>query len=189
MLLLFDIDGTLCRSFLREGRSRSDFDLIEPLPGRVQQIARLRHTWGPALRMALVTNQGGVAMGYQTLEQVARKIKGVQLALGMPGGLIRIRPSCLIDYRGRECMRTPAAQVVAAYLSIGHPEAKIEQHKTSAGDSWRKPGNGMLYAAMADHGVTSRETCFVGDMASDELAAHRAGVTYHDAQDFFAANA
>jgi HAD superfamily hydrolase (TIGR01662 family) len=175
MLYLFDIDGTLIRSFMREGGGGASqaYDLVEVLPGRRERIEALR---GRGHHVALVTNQGGVAFGYQTLDQVLDKMGRVLVALGLsdePAGF----PFCIgssADIRPR-----------LLYMSLGHPNARIPLWRNVGYDDWRKPGGGMLRKAMADHAHPPDLTVFVGDMDSDRLAAEHAGVPYSDAESFF----
>jgi D-glycero-D-manno-heptose 1,7-bisphosphate phosphatase len=161
-LYCFDLDGTLVRSFMREGGSGShrDYDLIEPLPGRLHRVETLAHQ--PGAKFALVTNQGGVAFGYQSPGQVYRKIGGIVAAF-----------SCFY------------ARPLSIHIAFHHPRAKLDEWRCEECDEYRKPGPGMLREAMGRHGVPTEQTIFVGDMDSDEQAARAAGVTYHYAEDFF----
>lgn len=167
MLYMFDIDGTLIRSFLREGGDRSEFDLIEVLPGRREKVRLLAEE--PGTRFALVTNQGGVAFGYQTEEQVWRKVAGVAAEFEM----FHARP-------------------VSFHVACGHPKGTVE--RWAFDDVRRKPGPGMLMEAIYRHGHLGNAV-FVGDMDSDRLAAAAAqrqcrfahvALEYVDAQEFFA---
>jgi HAD superfamily hydrolase (TIGR01662 family) len=179
MLYLFDIDGTLVRSFMREGGggvSRA-YDLVEMLPGRRDRIQALE---ADGHDIALVTNQGGVAFGYQTLDQVLDKMGRVLDALGLlatpiDGFALCVGPNA-----------APGAKLL--YLSLHHPQATIEQWRTGVADDWaiwRKPGGGMLLKAIADRQGSAETTVFVGDMDSDRAAADAAGVRYQDAAEFF----
>jgi histidinol phosphatase-like enzyme len=157
---MLDIDGTICRSFLREGGQRADFDLVEFLPFRQ---ARLRALAGePRACFALVTNQAGVAMGYQTDYQVHAKIgrilAGLEFFYGKPHSV---------------------------HVCFTHDDAKIAKYRTPVGTDRRKPGPGMLFEAMIAHGGHKQEAQFIGDMQTDEQAAAAAGVAYVDAEAFF----
>jgi D-glycero-D-manno-heptose 1,7-bisphosphate phosphatase len=166
-LFLFDIDGTLIRSFMRDGGQDQDYDLIEVLPGRSVALEALR---GDGHDVALVTNQAGVAFGYQTTADVRRKLQRVLKALGLGGG---IRTT-----EGERCSPPPVA-----YVSFAHPKATIDLFLSDS--DWRKPGGGMIRQAMLDHDVSAASTTFVGDMDSDQAAAEAAGVRYMHADDFF----
>lgn len=169
-LYLFDIDGTLIRSFMREGGQAEDYGLVEVLPKRRSALDALR---AAGHSVALVTNQGGVAFGYQTKGEVAHKLGRVLTALGLPG-----EARCIA---GRPRRRPPPS----LYVSLVHPKAKDPAYRCDAGDDWRKPGGGMIRQAMRDHSAWPEATKFIGDMDSDRLAAGATGVRYQDAGEFF----
>lgn len=51
---------------------------------------------------------------------------------------------------------------------------------------YRKPNPGMAYQAALDHNIALNESVMVGDRASDEQFAKRAGIgTFHYASEFF----
>lgn len=159
MLYLFDLDGTLIRSFLREGDAEHDYDDVEILPGRLERLRELAsedHYTG----FGLVTNQAGVAMGYQTPEQVHAKIGRVLTELEFFFG-----------------------HPFSVHIAMHHPNARLEQWK--ADDGRRKPGGGMIVEAIRAHIVMREDTVFVGDMVTDMEAAAEAEVTYVDAAEFF----
>jgi histidinol phosphatase-like enzyme len=183
MLYLFDIDGTLIRSFMREGAPPADFDLIEVLPGRAEAIAQLYAEKSTCI--ALVTNQGGVALGYQTKYQVAKKITAVLAAVGISHGPIRVRPGAVIDETGLEVPTHRQPFMPSAYVSFGLPQATVPEYRVLDDDDWRKPCPGMLVAAMRDWQHARGDTVFVGDMDSDQQAAAAADVAYIDAESFF----
>jgi histidinol phosphatase-like enzyme len=191
MLYCFDIDGTLIKSFMRDGPEKcpscgcpryvqhwdncpirtsgveefygvDDYARIEVLPGRIEKITVLAAQ--PRARFALVTNQGGVAFGYQTVEQAWRKVGGVVAAFS--GFLTR---------------------PVTLHVAMGHPKATIDpyRHVHELTPDYRKPGGGMIIEAIERHRADTSSAVFVGDMDSDELAALAAGVPYYDAEEFF----
>jgi D-glycero-D-manno-heptose 1,7-bisphosphate phosphatase len=158
MLYMFDIDRTLIRSFLREGGDRSIFDLVEVLPGRREKLAALADE---GARFALVTNQGGVAFGYQTTRQVFDKLGVIVAAFNA----FYLRP-------------------VSVHYCFTHPKATVEAYKVDS--ARRKPGPAMLLEALEAHDVNGLASVFVGDMDTDQQAAEAAGVRYVDAAEFFA---
>lgn len=173
MLYLFDVDGTLIRSFLRDtpAESAEVYDRVELLPGRAGLLHALAKDGN---RFGIVTNQDGVAFGYQTKEQV-----GVKIA--------RVLKECAFFY----------GQPFSVHICFHHPRATIDEYRDPEGCKRRKPERGMILEAMAAHygpsesagGLMYRaagKTVFVGDMATDAEAAKAAGVTYHDAEAFFA---
>jgi HAD superfamily hydrolase (TIGR01662 family) len=157
-LYMLAVDGTLVESFLRKGAPREDYDRVEVLPGRQSWVNQMVDSH-KQVAFALVTNQAGVAMGYQTEEQVWNKMSRVAIGLSL--------------YR---CPLT-------FHVAFEHPEAKIEKYKGSNG--MRKPGPGMLLQALKAHGVSKQDSLFVGDMETDEQAALTAQVPYRRAEEFF----
>jgi len=170
MLYLMDIDGTVVRSFMREsgGGAAQEYDLVEVLPGRRAALDQLS---ADGHAVALVTNQGGVAFGYQTQDQVIAKMMRICEALGLPVSEAKWGADNL----------GPAS----VYVSFGHPQARVAEWRTDPDDDWRKPGGGMIVEAIRDYRVDKGRTVFVGDRASDEQAAVAAGVVYIDAVEFF----
>lgn len=174
MLFLFDIDGTLVRSFMREtpGGDRPEYDLVQVLPGRREKLAELLEA---GHRVALVTNQGGVAFGYQTPGQVLAKMERVLDELGLAQNRPWRAQTGPAPYRRRE----PAD----VYIAYTHPKAAIA--RWCVDDGWRKPGPGMLLRAAFDYDVPLDGVLFVGDMDTDATAAVGANVRYEDATSFF----
>jgi D-glycero-D-manno-heptose 1,7-bisphosphate phosphatase len=161
MLYLFDVDGTLIRSFMREGDAEHDYDDVEMLEGRWDVLLAVAKQEGS--RFGLVTNQAGVAMGYQTPEQVRAKLGRVLTELHF----FFARP-------------------FSVHCCMHHPKAKLaDWHQDPC--PRRKPGPGMIFEAMEAHGVFTTETFYIGDMDSDREAAAAAGVRYIDEASFFSA--
>jgi histidinol phosphatase-like enzyme len=170
---------------MREGGKVVDFDLVEVLRGRREKIAELYEDHRTCI--ALVTNQGGVALGYQTKYQVAQKITRVLAACGIAQGPIRTRPNSAIDERGLAWPAHIPVSMPAAYVSFGLPQATVPEYTVLESDEWRKPGAAMLRVAMLDWEHMRRGTVYVGDMDSDREAAEAADVRYVDAEEFFGA--
>lgn len=192
MLYALDIDGTLIRSFMRDekcvrcgGKRRvlaaslaegvkpvesdyvscpdcvENYDRVELLPGRAGRLWHLAKEDAHA-RFALVTNQAGVAFGYQTKEQVGEK-------------LARVTVACAFFY-GRP---------FSVHVAFGHPKAKVREYRDPEKVARRKPAPNMLYEAMESHGVGTPQTLYIGDLPTDMECAAAAGVTYIDAGAFF----
>lgn len=160
-LWLFDVDGTLVESFLRAGAPRSDYDRVQPLPGRRAKLAELRAAGGV---VALVTNQAGVSHGYQTETQVHMKMRVVKSCLGLP-------------------------QETPVFVCFAHPTKPAEcgrEFDRAWDPGRRKPSGRMLEDAMELYGARPEWTAFIGDMDTDLAAARNAGVAYYDAEEFFA---
>lgn len=164
MLYLFDVDGTLIRSFLREGDTAHDYDDVELLEGRRDAILSLAAEGVKArlhVAFGLVTNQAGVAMGYQTPDQVRAKMARVVAALEFFGGA-----------------------PFSIHICMHHPDAKLPEWRQKPCVR-RKPNPGMIAEAMDAHRVFPDDTLFVGDMDTDAVAARSARVDYVDAGAFF----
>lgn len=156
-LFIFDVDGTLIRSYMEYPNPREEYERIEILPKRNAVIAKLAEQ---GASFAIATNQGGVAMGYQQPWEVYRKLAHVLEPL-------------------------PELTPVSVHIAMHHPHAKIPKWK--GGGHYRKPGPAMLEDAMAVHELfyDRERVIFVGDEQTDEEAAKNAGIDYDDAEHFF----
>lgn len=113
-------------------------------------------------KIAIASNQGGVAWEFITMEQaealvldVAKKIWGVDA--------------------WRVCPFDPNAI------------KKFPHGKYSRDDESRKPRPGMILSIMAEIGFSPEKTVVVGDQESDRQAAEAAGCSFIWASDFFSA--
>ncbi len=152
-LIIFDVDGTLVntKSGATFRKSAQDWQWM---PGRLTKLAELKQA---GVRMAIATNQGGVAFGYMEVADILRELQAMARIAGIPkGGL---------------------------YICYTHPKASIEQFR--AVDNRRKPGPGMLLEAMRDFEASPEETLYVGDLPEDEEAAKNAGCQFIWAGKFF----
>lgn len=167
-LIMLDLDGTLIEDALH--------DL--PVDGGGTKLGRLQHQQFTDARLkpnvydrlkefakdgdsfAIVTNQGGVALGFHTQAEVYQRIANTVAQLAF--------------FWGR-----PWSLHVAWMLPSGYvPGFK--------GDDGRKPARDMLLRAMgaADY-KTFEDVVMVGDRDEDEKAAEAAGVTFTPAYQFF----
>jgi histidinol-phosphate phosphatase family protein len=151
-LLLLDRDGTLNRS-LGE-RPPNAPDEVELLPGVWR---KLHHQASLGWRLVIITNQGGVAFGYQTHRQ----------AWSTHQALLDILP----------------VSVDASYLCPHHPEGTEPNYAVSC--PLRKPAPGAILDALASFGARREDCLFVGDHESDRQAAEAASVPFAWAWDFF----
>jgi D-glycero-D-manno-heptose 1,7-bisphosphate phosphatase len=153
-LIIFDADGTLVAT--KSGSTfRQTSDDWQWLPGRLEKLAELK---AKGVRLAVATNQGGVAFGYMKQEAILRELSRMIKEAGIPAG--------------------------GLYICYTHPKATIEQY-SDENDTRRKPGPGMLFDAMRDFDSEPEETLFVGDRPEDEEAAAAAGCDFIWAKDFF----
>ncbi|SPL87474.1 D-glycero-D-manno-heptose 1,7-bisphosphate phosphatase; Histidinol-phosphatase [[Actinomadura] parvosata subsp. kistnae] len=114
--VLFDRDGTLIRDVPYNG----DPDLVEPMPGAIEALHRLRHADVP---VAVVTNQSGVAKGLLTPDEMDQVNAKVEELLGpfdawaicvhddadgctcrKPAPGLVIRAAAVLDVSPRDCV-------------------------------------------------------------------------------------
>ena len=157
-LYCFDMDGTLISGYL--GNPDKDYHKWEVLPGRIEKLIAIRDAGGTA---AIVTNQGGVAFGYNTQDDFTKKIQSVLGALSVEG-------KCLIRH---------------VSFCFAHPDGNppySDPHDVAR----RKPSGEMINEAI---NATPLELlgyiCMVGDRTEDEGAAKAAGVEFFWEKDFF----
>jgi D-glycero-D-manno-heptose 1,7-bisphosphate phosphatase len=151
-LLLLDRDGTLNQSPGNRPPNRPDE--VKLLPG---VAARLHHYAAMGWRLVIVTNQGGIAFGYQTERQAWAVHRAVLTALPV--------------------------QVDATYLCPHHPEGTIPRYASHCPN--RKPASGAIIDALTRFEAKPEDCLFVGDRESDRQAAEEAGVGFEWAHEFF----
>jgi len=152
-MVIFDVDGTLVQP--KSGATfRKSADDWQWLPGRLKKLQELKEQ---GVRLAIATNQGGVAFGFMQKEHILAELHRTAYEAGIPAG--------------------------GVYVCYTHPKAKIEQYR--ADDDRRKPGPRMLQEAMNDFETDQHETLYVGDREEDEQAAKAAGVAFVWASTFF----
>lgn len=153
-LYIFGVDGTV--STTKSGETfRKTADDWQLLPGRAEKLQQLKRR---GARLALASNQGGVAFGHMKQENILRELQTTAKALDVPPG--------------------------GVYICYTHPKAILSQYRINE-DRRRKPGPGMLEEAMSDFEADEDETLYVGDRPEDEEAAKNAGVAFMWAKDFF----
>lgn len=96
LLVLWDLDGTLVKSFMQ--REDRDYDIVEVLPHAKWFINMMRNNM-PHCRHVVVTNQRGAAFGLHTKEQFQEKIETVEDTIGWEFDGVRV---CFADHRGKE---------------------------------------------------------------------------------------
>ena len=151
MLYIFDKDGTLCESVSGKKyiNSLEDQGLMPGVAARCQALRAQGH------RLAVASNQGGVAFGIMTYEAANDIVEDA-------ASLIEA-----VTYR----------------MSPYHPKGRIAQYAIEHPD--RKPGPGMLLSIMAELAASPAETIFIGDRPEDEQAAQAADVAFVWAKEFF----
>jgi histidinol-phosphate phosphatase family protein len=151
-LLMLDRDGTLNRSFgTRPPNHPAEVELLPGVAAKLQQYAAMG--W----RIVIVTNQGGVAFGYQTEARAQATHQALLDALPV--------------------------DVDASYLCPHHPEGTITRYAIDCPN--RKPAPGAILDALERFGAQPQDCLFVGDMDTDRQAAAAAGVPFAWAWNFF----
>jgi D-glycero-D-manno-heptose 1,7-bisphosphate phosphatase len=120
--LLCDRDGTL----IVDVPYNSDPDLMEPMPGVVRELARAR---AHGLKVGVVTNQSGLAMGLFDHQQLSRMHERLEALVG-PLDVIRACPheaaaSCA-------CRKPRPGLVLAAAEDLGFAPSEC----AVVGDTW-----------------------------------------------------
>lgn len=155
MLYIFDLDGTLIQGYMDGG----DYAHVQPLPGRIEKLAELRvvgHT------VAIATNQGGIAFGYNSEGDFKAKLLEALRALKL-------------------------ARDTPVKVCFHHPTASIERYRDPEGCARRKPSGAMLKELMQELGHTTATTMYIGDRPEDDQAAAHAEVAFMWERDFFRA--
>ncbi len=119
------------------------------LPGAAVAIHRLNEAGIPVV---VVTNQGGIALGYLTEDGLAA-----------------------IHEHMAELLAAQGAHVDAVYYCPYYPNGTIPKYAKDSPD--RKPGIGMLERGRGELGIDLRKSFLVGDATTDILAGLRAGCT------------
>ena len=152
-LYVFDADGTLRRCTVPGQPCPNAPGEWELLPGVRERLARI--DWS-ATALGILSNQGGVALGYLT-EAMAYQLlhEMVEAAVG-PGSITWLREAIVI------CPHAPEPRCPC-----------------------RKPSALGLSKIMALYGVGPEDTLYVGDQESDRQCAKNGGVEFMTAEAFF----
>ena len=129
----------------------SDFEM---LPGVGKAIAELNRR---GIKVALVTNQSGLARGLLTQAQLRTIHQEMNRQLALEG-----------------------ASLDEIFISPWHPDITLKGgvKKWLGEHEDRKPGVGMLSKALERFGVASSEAAMVGDSAKDRDAARLIGIDF-----------
>lgn len=172
---MFDLDGTLITSYM--DRPDKAFAPVELLPGVAETWAHLRSESGGNL--AIITNQAGVAYGFQTKDATRAKLAAVGAALGY--GCVELHEGDDTVTLGTGARGAPGVLDIFVCYEKSGPR--------------RKPEAGMLHESMARAAYDADETpnytqyvLYVGDRPEDQQAAANAGVPFQWAADFFGGN-
>jgi HAD superfamily hydrolase (TIGR01662 family) len=158
MLYCFDLDGTIISSYL--DNSDKNYHTWHLLPGRRERLLKLVSQGN---RIAIATNQAGVAYGYIKEYDFFIKIGKVFYKLGV---------------------------TMPYYVCFAHPDSELVSdsgfpYNDPIQVARRKPSGAMIHEAMRELNYAPVETVYIGDLDSDRLAAENAGVTFLYANEFF----
>jgi D-glycero-D-manno-heptose 1,7-bisphosphate phosphatase len=136
-----------------EGGKKGDLldpNFIDPLPGVFEACRDLKKA---GFLLIVVTNQGGVARGHGTIEDVDECHETLSMLL--------------TDEMGEPF-------IDAFYACPYHPEGVVEKYAVE--HEWRKPSPGMLFAAEKELDIDLASSWMVGDAARDIEAGVNAGL-------------
>jgi len=143
-----------------------DFRLI---PGSASAIRRLNEAGIPVV---VVTNQGGIALGYLTEADLAAIHERMAYLLAEEGAHVDKIYYC-------PHYPVPGAETTPVEGSAARREAGFDPSRRSAEAAPecpdRKPGIGMLERARDELGIDLRKSVLIGDAPTDILAGNRAG--------------
>lgn len=200
-LFCFDLDGTLISSYMdTASKNINDWYL---LPGRAEALRDLKRK---GHRVAIITNQAGVAFGHTTEAEIIEKFSQVLYQLGFSGLYETLDDAGKpIDHSRRvlfghgednsiSCFgRTPAGHWNAErnalqtwatiHVCYYHDKATVQPYGDIVEAQRRKPSPAMILEAQRIHGIPTENTIFVGDINSDREAARAANVGYVDANE------
>lgn len=144
--VFIDRDNTL----IQNDGDLGDPEQVRLIDGVADGLKALREA---GYRLIVVTNQGGVARGKFTEDDV---------------DAVHQRIASLID----QAANRPRI-VDRFYYCPYHPEAEVEAYRRE--HSWRKPNPGMLLQAGRDMGLDLARSWMIGDQARDISAGRSAG--------------
>ena len=124
--------------------TRAQFKLLPRVPKAIRMLNDL------GLRVAIVSNQPGIAKGHMKLET------------------LKVFERMMLSQ-----VRAEGGHVDCIYYCLHHPEAKVRKLRQRC--RCRKPEIGLLEQAAADLRVSLDECYMIGDGISDLLAGSRAG--------------
>ncbi len=152
--VFLDRDDTLIQNREITAHTSHPGDLFDPalvrfMPGAAEACRVLK---GAGFALVVVTNQGAVARGAATIEQVEAT-----------------------NRRVREVVRAEAGvELDGVYYCPYHPKGTVAPWNVE--HPWRKPGPGMVLAAAKDLGLDLARSWMIGDAERDIEAAVAAGI-------------
>jgi len=143
--VFFDRDDTLirCRD-VAPGGDLGDPDLVDPMPGAAESVQLLKKS---GFRIVVVSNQGGVARGSHSIDDV--------------------------NAVNSELNRRLGGAIDAFYFCPHHPQGSVPRFTGEHPN--RKPAPGMLLQAAEDLDIDLSESWMIGDTPRDCRAGRAAG--------------
>lgn len=160
-LIIFDVDGTLVTT-VSGGPFRQHCRDWQWLPGRLEKLHAL-HRQGK--KLAIATNQGGIAQVYSQLCGQEEAMRMALLEMMEQAGV----------FEGERALQ----------VCFTHPKATYMPEKYKVDDIMRKPGPGMLINLSAIYHIPLSQCLYVGDRSEDELAAYNAFMKFAWTEEFF----
>lgn len=164
-LIIFDKDGTLTETV--SGKKFVQHPEDQKLrPGIYERLEKL-HDDG--VKVAIASNQGGVAAGHKSLIELQEEI--YYLTEIVPNFVAKDATFLVCpDFEGQQCLQ---------FIWTAYPTTGTLIDVSAEGRDFRKSGPGMLNLAMKRHGITEASNCLmVGDRPEDEQAAKSAGMAF-----------
>lgn len=165
-LVIFDKDGTLTttKSGERFVQHPQDQKLLPGIYNRLEQLVI------DEVKVAIATNQGGVAAGHKSIDKAKEELA---FAIKLCPPAVLIHGFLCPDFEGKSCKHLHLDEDYFTCQEI----ARCNAFKGLS--DFRKPGAGMLLAAMEECEVTDPSKCLmVGDRPEDEQAAKAAGMDF-----------
>ena len=142
--VFLDRDGTI----IRQVDLMHEVSQLRLLPGAATAIRILNEK---GLLVVVVTNQPAVARGVASEQEIK-----------------------LVHEELNRRLQARGAHIDAFYFCPHHPNATLEQYRTTC--PCRKPEPGMILRAAEEYGLDLSRSVMIGDTTQDILAGNRAGV-------------
>lgn len=173
----FDIDGTIIQPFMTKTVKRP-YEEVNFLPNVRERLAALRAQGTP---IALITNQGGVAWGFQTEAMAVQKFKDIAAGLGFQFVEV-VDGTITTTYTTNTSHQATGLESDTLTVCVCYADSKANAARY-ADDRRRKPSPAMIREACDM--FTADTYMYIGDREEDQAAARAAGVQFTWAQEFF----